>query len=138
MTVYKGFINVRKMMEKTGRKMETVAREVSQDLAEEVVRRTPVDTGFLRGSWFAQVGSAEAAFEPVKDKDGAATIASIALDVASKPFKIGDTISILNQAAYARHVEFGTSRMSPRGMVRSTVADAPQIAARTIQRIKRI
>lgn len=129
-------VNMGDAIRKTGRRLETVALEFTQDLAETVVTRTPVDTGFLRGSWFVSLGEDMATFAGEPDKSGALTIGRVSMDIARA--NVGtDIINILNSAGYADHVENGTSRMAPRAMVRSTVADAPQIFQDTIRRIRR-
>ena len=117
-------------------KIETFMHEFGQSLAEQAVTNTPVDTGFLRGSWYARlndpVGGTSAA---QNDKSGAMTIAEINLVVGA--MSAGDTVYLVNGAKYARFVEYGTSRMAPRGFVRKTVAQAPRIAEETMMRIKR-
>lgn len=120
------------IVKKTKRKLETVAHEVTMDLAETAITRTPVDTGFLRGSWFVSVNDI-GAFDGSPDKGGQQSVARVSVSIAGT--KVGDTIYVLNGANYASYVENGNSRMAPRGFVKSTVNDAPQIAARTAARI---
>jgi hypothetical protein len=130
-------------------KLETAAREVLQDLALEVVKRTPVDTGFLRGNWQVSVnvpppsrlvdqGQAEVAyagsskFPPVAPQ----TVARVSSEMSR--FDVGDTVYFFNNARYAAVIENGNATRRPRAMVRGAVANLPNIAERTIRRIKRI
>lgn len=119
---------------KTQRKTETVFHEFAQDMAETVLVRTPVDTGFLKGSWFAGINTdAGPAGNP--DPSGAQTIASISVNIQQA--EIGDYIVIGNNANYANFVEKGTVNMAPRAMVGSTIRDANQIMLRTVMRISK-
>lgn len=128
-------VNMGNAIRQTKRRVETVVNEFTQDMAETVVSRTPVDTGFLRGSWFVSIGQRNEAFQGSEDKSGTQTVARMSIDIARA--RIGAVIYVLNGAAYAEHVEFGTQRMAPRAFVRSTVSDAPRILQDTIRRIRR-
>lgn len=75
-----------------------VARETIQDMNNEIVATTPVDTGFLRASYYAAVN------EIPSGEGGAGTSAINAPLVTLNP---GDTYVMGNVAAYARRVELG-------------------------------
>lgn len=128
-------ISIEELAKKANRKIETVFHEVVQDLAFEVIKATPWETGFLRASWFPSINDPGKIPDGVTaDPSGSFAISRIAAEVVNA--KVGDTIYILNGANYAKFVEFGTSRMAPRAFVRGTVNRAPQIAKRTVERIK--
>lgn len=128
------FINFQGIADATGRKLETVFHEFTQDVASEVVFRTPVVTGFLRGSWFSAINSDNGAPGTV-DKQGSFTLSVIGIVVNSA--RPGDTVLIGNNANYARHVEFGTKHFTGRAMVASTLREVNNIMRRTIGRIRR-
>lgn len=118
---------------------ETFATLLIQDLGEVVIERTPVDTGFLRSSWYSVIGQpSEGPEGEVTGQDGSgealasqvanSKIARVANKVDSSQLR-GQVIWILNNAEYAPHVEFGTQNREPESMVRRTVRDAPQIAS---------
>jgi hypothetical protein len=113
--------------------LETFAKEVTQELAEEVIKRTPVDTGFLRGSWFSALNTATGFFSGAADKGGRTTAGQVKLKISQ--LKIGDTVYVLNGARYAAIVETGTSKQAPNGFVRTTVNDARAIAERVARRL---
>jgi HK97 gp10 family phage protein len=120
-------VDIERFIQKAGKRQDQFVREFCQDLAEKVVENTPVQTGFLRGSWAAGIG-APAIAASVSDPSP-----RIALNLSRA--KAGDTIFISNSASYGAFVEFGTSRMSPRAFVRRTVAQAQTIAQNTLNRI---
>lgn len=114
--------------------LEDFIKEFIQDLNEEIVRGTPVRTGFLRGSWQASIGSPPAGIGGgVPDTAGAATIAR--LNLVAAQLDIGDVYYMVNGASYAIHVELGTSRMAPRRFVSSVVDRADRIAEATARRL---
>lgn len=132
--VAKAKVNIADVAKRTQRKIETAAHEVAQDLAEEVVDRTPVITGNLQGHWFQGLnGNRDVPGGLSEDKSGSQTVGRIS--AAINEAEIGDTIGVYNGASYAKFVENGTSKLRPRSFVSSTVNDAPQIAEQTILRI---
>lgn len=81
---------------RVGDQMDALARQVCQETAQRVVEATPVDTGFLRGSWQPSIGSA-----PSRSEGGA----DIGLVLSG--MRAGDTFWMTNNAVYAMRVEFG-------------------------------
>ena len=132
-------VDIEEMARRTQRKVQTVINEFGQDLAEEALRNTPVDTGFLRASWYVSLDSPDGSSpNPDAEKSPGASIPPVTvarLSLTIHEAKPGQTLYFLNQANYAQHVEYGTSRMAPRGFVRQTINNAPAIAERTIRRI---
>lgn len=106
--------------------------EFAQDIAEEVVMTTPVEFGFLRGSWWAQIG-APGVGAGIVDPAGAATVAR--LNLVAAEFEPGETIYYMNGAAYAMFVHEGTSRMGANPWVQRVARRAPVIAEATARRI---
>lgn len=94
--------------------------------------RTP--TGFLRGSWFAQLDAPPNGIGQV-DPNGGASIARVSVVAAA--LEIGQTYYVVNTAKYAPRLEYGFVGTDTRGRhynqagrywVRSVVGDAPSIA----------
>lgn len=110
-------------------KIDALARQVCFEMAQRVVEKTPVDTGFLRGSWQPSIGKPVTDKEGSHDPGGAAAQAAIAAVIPS--IKAGDRFYMMNNAAYARPVEYGTSKMAGRHYVRDTVAAWPEVVAST-------
>lgn len=88
--------SIAKWFAQVGTELDGLARQSIQSLAKRVVEDTPVDTGFLRGSWQPSIGA------PGSD-DGAAT--DLGLVVAQ--LKTGDVLYYTNGAAYALRIENG-------------------------------
>lgn len=129
-------IDMQKWAQAAQVKVETYVQEFTVDMAKEVVDATPVDTGFLRGSWDAYINDPSASGEGRNDPTGSTSVSSISVKVNG--IKIGDTIYILNSANYASMLEFGTQHIAPRAFVRGTLAQAPMIARQAAERIRRI
>lgn len=113
----------------TKAKLDALARQVCFEMAQRVVEKTPVDTGFLRGSWQPSIGAPQVATDPAPDPAGAAASATIAAVIPQ--IKAGDRFYMLNNASYARAVEYGTSKMAGRHYVSDTVAAWPEIVRST-------
>ena len=75
-----------------------------------IVKRTPVDTGRLRGNWQTSINTS----------DGSAPIIMA---------KLGDSIFITNNLPYAQVIESGSSKQAPSGMVAITAAEFTRVVA---------
>lgn len=106
-------------LRKAPEKLDAIARQVCFEMAERVVDATPVDTGFLRGSWQPSIGEPSLDHQGKDDKAGAAAQAAIALVIPQ--MKAGQRFYMMNNASYARPVEYGTSKMAGRYYVTDTV-----------------
>ena len=116
-------VDIAKFVEKAGDRADLVVRELALDLFTKVKFKTPVDTGRLRAAWGVGVN--------VLPKGG--NEAGMALQTA----KAGDTIYIANNVEYAVYVEFGTSKMAPRAMVRTTVDEFQAAVSRAAAEAKK-
>lgn len=114
--------------QQTQANLDALVRQSTQELAARVVQATPVDTGFLRGSWQPSIGEPKVA-QGTFDKAGA--IAMGMVGVAAAGMKAGDYFYMLNNASYAEHVEYGTSKMAGRHFVGNTVLAWAQIVDET-------
>jgi len=79
-----------------GDQMDALARQVCQEAAQRVVLNTPVDTGFLRGSWQPSIGSS-----PSRSDDG------VDIGLVLSGMRAGESFWMTNNAVYAMRVEFG-------------------------------
>lgn len=115
-----------------------VVVETIQDINEEIVVRSPLKTGFLRGSWFAALNTA-----PIgRGQIGGASIAR--LNAAAAALELGDTYFAANTAAYARRLEFGFVgedslgrhyNQAGRFWVRGVMNQASRIAMEAVARV---
>ena len=92
-------------------------RKVFTAAFREVVKDSPKRRGRLRAGWYASNGSPGSE----KPEDGRAHYPvpgdERVLGVIAG-MKLGETSYVYNNVEYSGYVEFGTSRMSPRGTVR--------------------
>jgi hypothetical protein len=114
----------------TQAQIEGIARQTCMEMAGRVVLATPVDTGFLRGSWQPALNSPELK-DGSPDPTGVQAVAEVmAVGNLVKP---GDRFYMMNNANYAKFVEYGTSKMAGRFYVQGTVkqwqAVVSQVAA---------
>jgi len=113
------------------------AKKVLQGAALEVlgsvVKRTPVDTGRLRGNWQTSLNSARSG-----EVDTGANVALRKIATETSKMRLSDSIYMMNNLPYARTVEYGTfpqgkgktdktlngfSSQAVGGMVRVTIAE---------------
>lgn len=130
-------VDMNKFIKKAGDRADKFMLEFVQDLAEEVIMNTPVDTGFLRSSWTGKIGSPD--LSTTGEEAGASGATASALNnITASLLGIegGDVYYINNNATYAAYVEFGTSKMAPRAMVRRAVNKAPALAKNALNRVK--
>lgn len=99
-------------------------------------------TGFLRGSWFASLGTPQGGVG-VKDPSGSITIDKAALVAAG--LNLGDTYYMVNNATYAARLEYGfigtdksgrEFNQKGRAWVRTALARAPAIAKQVAEDMK--
>lgn len=109
-------------LEAFARKVEldagVVRRKVSLDLHAKITRKTPVDTGRARGSWFLSDGSPRADAQPA-GKGGYPVNGEITATFAD-PFGAS---WIANNLPYIGRLEYGHSKQAPAGMVRISLAE---------------
>ncbi|MEN6621489.1 MAG: HK97-gp10 family putative phage morphogenesis protein [Smithella sp.] len=123
--------DINKFIDKVKGKETEFLKQFSQDLAEKIVTRTPVKTGFARASWYPAINDN---INPPKldpQKKGG----YIQADFSFRNAKIGDRLFILNNANYIKKLEFGSSQQAPQGMVRVTLNEADAIAEDVIKRM---
>ena len=104
-------------------KMDALARQVSQEMSERVIEATPVDTGFLRSSWQPSIGQPQAG----QGAAGAQGTAVAKVTLTATQMQAGDLYYLINNANYAEHVEYGTSKMQGRFMVNDNAKRWPVV-----------
>jgi HK97 gp10 family phage protein len=125
---------IRGWKDATKAQLEGLARQSCFEMAERVVQATPVDTGFLRGSWQPSVN------EPGEKKgspDPTGVVAIAQAMSAANAVMPGDHFYMLNNASYARFVEYGTSKMAGRHYVGDTVKKWPEVVKQVAKELKK-
>jgi len=123
---------IESFVDKAKGRTKAFAAEFIQDVNEAVVRGTPVDTGFLRGSWFAALNG-DPSGDGAADKTGGSAIAR--LNLVASGITLGDVFVAQNGAAYAGFVHNGTSKMAPRPWVTAVLDRADSIAETAARRV---
>lgn len=94
-----------KFAQEAPEKIDALARQTVQELAKRAVEKTPVDTGFLRGSWQPSIGEPSTEHEGKEDMGGAAVQAAVSVLIPE--IKAGVMVYLMNNAKYARRLEYG-------------------------------
>lgn len=114
--------------------LDRLLRATAYEAAYRIVQNTPVDTGFLRGSWTAVLGRNASPRAGKVDPGGGRTLGD--MSVTLQGAKWGDVITLVNGANYAMFIEYGTARMRARPMVRPIIAQIEQIVAEQAARLQ--
>ena len=95
-----------------------------------VVNKTPVDKGQAKNSFFVNLGGSNGGEvgRSGPDKSGGDSINAIQAETTR--LRMGDSILLYSNLPYIERLEDGYSDQAPTGMVKTTVADWPQIVAR--------
>ena len=94
-----------KWAQAAGVKLDALARQSCQELSQRVVIDRPVDTGYLRGSWQPSLNEQKTVEQANLDKAGGYAISQASLTLTG--MVAGDTYYMLNNAVYARRMEYG-------------------------------
>lgn len=114
--------DVSSWVKKAGDRSDAFCRVFCSELAERVVARTPRDTGFAASQWQPSI-------------NGSLIGDANTVTLAATQVKAGDTFALTNNVAYIRQLEYGHSQQAPNGMVRVTLAEAPQIAQAVLTQV---
>jgi len=119
---------------KSEKAVDQTVRAITFALFSEVVQRTPVDTGRLKGNWQVSQGSAATGTLTSTDKDGGTTTAKIAAGMGGW----GSVTYLANNLPYAQRIEFDgwSHTKAPAGMVRVSFARINQIVASAVRKHK--
>lgn len=114
-------VDLTKWVAKAKGNVDKVLRETVVLASQQIVQRSPVDTGRFRANWQFSVGAPDLTTSDRVDPSGSLTIARILGQVAG--IKAGPTVYLTNSLPYAHRLEYeGWSDQAPQGMVRVTLA----------------
>ena len=132
-------VDIQKWIKKVDKNIGAFMLEFTQDLAEDVVTHSPVDTGYFRSSWTAKIGSPD--FTKGNETGGdtnSATTQSMTRIVANLiGVKGGDVVYISNNVDYGIYLEYGHSKKAPNGMVREAISRAPSYAEKAARKVNK-
>lgn len=113
-------------------KIETFENEFAQDVAREIVEASPVDTGFMRASWFWSTELQGRLEQRPRDQSGTipAQVVLAKLSATVESVTGSPRFYLLNGAAYTVVVE------SRQNFIRQVANRADVIAEATVARVK--
>lgn len=100
-------------------------------VSDSIVRRSPVDTGMFKGSWFFAIGAPSNQSEGETGRDSLG-----AMKIEVDPMKIGQVGYFVSNLPYAVPLEFGSSDQAPSGVVRLSVANWQKFVSRAARVVK--
>lgn len=96
-------------------------RKISLEALARIILKTPVDTGRARGNWQVGINKYPSNQLDVTDKSGDKALAKgIAKTLKIPPFA---NVWISNNVDYIIYLEEGTSKQSPKGMIKLTIEE---------------
>lgn len=111
---------------------------IALELMNRVKEYTPVDTGWLRANWIDRLNSPSGNETPRPSGAQSGEFTAYqpeGLYTAIASAKLGDVIYLVNDVPYAPYIEYGTSRMEARGMLRRAVSEFPTIAEEVTRKV---
>ena len=111
-------------------KLSLVVRKTVLDMAGQMIRLSPVDTGRFRSNWQYGGGLMNTDTGSRIDASGASSIGRITAGIGG--WRPGETMWITNSLPYAQRLESGWSKQAPAGVVRTTFASFEAHFARAL------
>lgn len=122
-------LDISKFVEKAKGNADEVVRKVTLDVFGRVIKRTPVDTGRLKGNWQFGDSTIPSGTVDTLDKSGNSTTTKVAAGIPKKA--AGRIYYLVNNLPYAMEIERGSSKVqAPQGMVGITVVEFEELARR--------
>lgn len=94
-------------------------RDIGLTASRSLILKTPVDTGRLRGGWFASIGETRQVPRTGLDKTGAEALGQVSLVV--RGVRPGDVVVLENNVEYGIYVNDGSPTIRPHRMLERTV-----------------
>lgn len=114
-------LDIRQFVQKANGNTRRVVKQVVFLLAQEIIMRTPVDTGRARANWSFSVGTYRTTYnQDAYDQGGQSTLNRFRTN------DYGPVMYITNSLPYIRGLENGFSAQAPIGMVRVSLAGLQQ------------
>ena len=118
--------DIKKFNSRFDKAATNIFRGTALSLFGKVIQATPVDTGRLRGNWFASINRAS------KQVDGSA----MGYEGVVFKAKLGDSIYLVNNLPYAKVIEDGSSQQAPQGMVKGVVIEFNRVVKANARKYK--
>lgn len=116
--------DVEKFADKVEKAALAIFHGTSLDLFGKIVKRTPVDTGRLRGNWYATINTPSNQIDS-GDQNRQQIVSNA---------KLGESVFFVNNLPYASQIENGSSAQAPSGMVKVTITEFETIVSRNARK----
>ena len=132
-------LDLKNFTNKAEKNSEKIFRGTAISLFGRIIKRTPVDSGRLKGNWQVDVnqpatGNVENIdATPVKAMSGGSAI-KIQAGIG-KP-SLSDTIYMVNNLPYAKTIEGGSSTQAPSGMVAVSLTEFKRVLKEEAAKVK--
>lgn len=118
---------------KTNNNIEKVLRGTALSLFTQVIIRSPVDTGALRGNWQTNLKKPKTSTIDRLDPAGSSAI-NEAKSITDR-LAVGGNVFMTNNLPYAKIIEEGSSSQAPNGMVRITVLEFRRVINKQLRKV---
>ena len=126
--------SIQNFVDKTQGNADLIVRKIALEMFSRVIMKSPVDTGRFRANWQVGIESIPGETLDAMDKSGGEALARVSEAVLSA--RAGQTITLVNNLAYARKLEYGYSKQAPAGMVRITLAEFGVVVAQAADEVR--
>jgi hypothetical protein len=133
-------LSISEFAEKAGDRADEAVRHLVLEVWARIVKRSPVDLGIFRASWFYAAGIegkqvSWPSYRTVVDGTLKTLPAPGPPHIERGAARVVHVIR--NELSYARRLEYGWSSQAPGGFVRITLLEAPAIMADAVREVSR-
>lgn len=116
---------------------DVAMRHIASKLFENIIRRTPVDTGWARANWYPSLNEK---IDPPKEPapKGAQNLPPSDPAPVVARGRAGDAFWLQNGVPYIKNLENGSSQQAAEGMVKLSIAEAETFFRRWAMDVGRI
>lgn len=114
-------LDLTRIVNKYKARMDVVVQKVTLDIFSSIIFKSPVDTGMFRGGWIATVGNYSRDLTEILDRNGSIAVTNMSGLVSRTA--AGNVVYMVNNLPYSIRLEYGYSKQSPNGMVRTTITE---------------
>jgi len=105
-------------------RIERFTQRVCEQISQDVISTTPVDTGQARSNWIATLGTPTSRTIPTYGAGSAVSQAVAAARVVTSRFRNGGTFYLQNNLDYIEDLNRGKSRQQPAGYIERAISRA--------------
>lgn len=116
-------VQIRAIGQDLNRTLERVVRKVTLDITANLIRTTPVDTGWARANWIPRIGRPVGRPAGTREAVNTAEQAAGQASIASYRLQNGTT-HVTNNVPYINRLNMGHSRQAPAGFVQGAIRKA--------------